>query len=116
LAGVAATNSAPAAGAAPAVTFAYACVFLWGFLWRSFVLTLPLLFVTPMAFLAVMPFDLLGDPAAMLEPEHAVRWIGGFLLVSTVLTLVSMLLMAVAMRWTLADFRRRDAKYSSSVN
>jgi hypothetical protein len=103
-------------GAVTGVSFSYACVFLWGFMWRSFVITLPLWFLTPMAYLAVFPFEQLGDPMAMLEPQNLMRWMGGFLLVSTVLALASMLLMAVAMRWTLADFRRRDQQYSSGVN
>ena len=43
----------------------------------------------------------------MMEPQNLAVYLGKFLLVSTVLTVVGLLLMLVAMRWTLNDFRRR---------
>jgi len=107
---VAATSSGQAGAPAPSgVSFAYACSFLWGFLWRSFLTTLPLAFIAPMAFVAILPFELLGDPTALMEPQHLASWFGKFVLIGTLLSLAGLLLMAVAMRWTLADFRRRDA-------
>jgi hypothetical protein len=101
------TNSAQWLGAAPGISFAYACTFLWAFLWRSFVVTLPLWVLGPLAFLAIFPLELLSDPTALLQPENAVGMLGQILLVTTLLSLASLLLMAVAMRWTLRDFQRR---------
>jgi hypothetical protein len=98
-----------AAGTLPGVSFAYACLFLWAFLWRSFVVTLPLWFLGPAALFAVFPPALLSDPAAMLQPANTVGVLGRLLLLSSVLTLASVVLMAVAMRWTLRDFQRRAA-------
>jgi hypothetical protein len=95
------------AAAAPGVSFGFACAFLWAFLWRSFLTTLPLWPLGPMAIYALLPVDLLSDPVAMLQPENVAGMIGRLLLVSIVLSLISLLLMAVAMRWTLRDFQRR---------
>jgi uncharacterized membrane protein len=89
------------------ISFAYACAFLWAFLWRSFVTTLPLWFIGPVAFLAIFPLEMLTDPAAMLQPQNVLGMLGQLLLVTTLLSLASLLLMAVAMYWTLRDFQRR---------
>jgi hypothetical protein len=96
------------ATARAAVSYAYAWRFLWGFMWRSSVCTLPLWFVGPFLYLAVFPADALGDPLTLLQPENLLAYAGSFLLVSGGLTLLSILLMVVAMRWTLNDFRRHS--------
>jgi hypothetical protein len=101
------TNNPPVATPAPGVSFAYAWSFLWGFMWRSFLTTLPLVFLGPLAFVAIFPFDMLGDPTAMLQPQNLVGYLGKFMLASIVLTVIGLLLMLVAMRWTLNDFQRR---------
>jgi hypothetical protein len=100
--------SVASAAAGAAVSYAYAWRFLWGFLWRSSVCTLPLWFIGPFLYLTVFPLDALGDPLALLQPENLLASAGSFLLVSGGLTLLSLLLMVVAMRWTLNDFRRHS--------
>src|SRR5258706_10920175 len=93
------------------MTYLRAFRVLWGFLWRSCVVTLPLLFVGPWLYVAVLPAEFINNPDLWLDPGSLLVYGSRLMLVSLLLTVISVALMVVAMRWTLnavwADFRLR---------
>jgi hypothetical protein len=95
----------------PELSFSRASKVLWGFLWRSSLLSLPLMFLAPSLLLAVMPTDVYSDPLLMLSPGWLANYGLRFMLVLLLLTVLTWLIMIVAMRWTLnsrwGDFRLR---------
>lgn len=82
---------------------------LWGFLWRSSLTTLPLWVISPALTLWMVPAEAMTDPLALLQPAAWVGFGSRFVLGSVLMLGLSLYLMHLAMRWTLAatyrDFR-----------
>jgi prepilin signal peptidase PulO-like enzyme (type II secretory pathway) len=92
-------------------TYARAFKVLWGFLWRSTLLMLPMMFVMPLMTFSMLPTEFMANPELMLQPASWLAVASRFMFGSTVLLVVTLALQVVAMRWTLnsawSDFRLR---------
>jgi hypothetical protein len=87
------------------VTYGQAFRVLWGFLWRSSLLMLPLMVVMPFMTFSLLPTEFLSNPELMFQPAMWLGFASRFLLGSTIMILVTLALQVVAMRWTLNALR-----------
>jgi hypothetical protein len=83
------------------VTYGQALRIWWSYLWRVFVLLVPVMVITMIALLIIMPFPKPGEPPQAMRPDQ----IPGMLAKMTVLWIFMMTLNILgqvqAMRWML---------------
>lgn len=83
------------------ITFLRSVKIWWGFMWRAWILTMPLALVTfPFMFLLI-PFPKLGEPPKPIDPS-SIPGLAGKLFIIWVFMMVGMVVMqSFAMRWLL---------------
>ena len=91
------------------VTFSRAFKIWWGFMWRAWILTMPLTaLIAPIMFL-VIPFPKPGEPPKPMDANSIPGFVGKFFLIWILMMAGMVVMQSLAMRWVLktkwSDFK-----------
>jgi len=91
------------------VTYGRALKIWWSYLWRAFVLLIPVSILVLPLMLWVIPFPKPGHPTPQMQPNQIAPMLGKMFLIWLLMMALNVLLQVQAMRWMLKttwrDFR-----------
>jgi hypothetical protein len=91
------------------VTFRRALQIWWSYVWRAFVLAIPLMMVTTPLMFVILPFPKPGQPNAMLAPEQIPGLMAKGMGIWAIMMALNIIAQVFAMRWMLKT-KWRDFK------